>query len=173
MKKSNFEANKKSSTIQTRSKLRKLTGKYMEDLLSRFPHIGEIIFENLDDQSILSSKQVSKSWYNFINCQKFPWIRIVKNYVKESNKDYTQNPKKWKKLFRNFSVKSVRDFAYFVHKITVKDRKNSIRYHKSRGRSLIGMGLTPMFFAAKYKDLQGESKRMPPSPLQYWNKSGF
>ena len=61
MKKLKFEANKKTSTIQTRSKLRKLTGEYMEDLLTRFPHIGEIIFDNLDDQSILSSKQVSKT----------------------------------------------------------------------------------------------------------------
>ena len=90
MKRFCFKENGKPYSIQTRSQLRKLTGKYMGDMLTRFPHIGEIIFYNLDDQSLLRCKKVSKSWYNFIDDKKFLWIRIIKKNVKESNEDYSQ-----------------------------------------------------------------------------------
>ena len=75
------------TVILTRSKKRRLTfNKIQIDMLTRLPHIGEEIFNSLDNPSLLKCKEVSKTWYDFIDDQKFPWVRMIKTYVKESNK---------------------------------------------------------------------------------------
>ena len=69
-------------------------------MLTRFPHVGEKIFGSLDTQSLKKCKHISRLWYNFIDGQKFPWIKIVKKVVKESNKKYSDCPKKWRKMLQ-------------------------------------------------------------------------
>ena len=49
----------------------------MEEIVLRFPHLGQQIFESLEPASLRSSLVVSKSWQGFINNQKFPWIRMI------------------------------------------------------------------------------------------------
>ena len=49
----------------------------MEDLITRFQHISEQIFEQLDNKSLANSREVSKSWQLFIDDKDYAWIRIV------------------------------------------------------------------------------------------------
>ena len=100
------------TVILTRSKKRRLTfNKIQIDMLTRLPHIGEKIFNSLDNPSLLKCKEVSKTWYDFIDDQKFPWVRMIKTYVKESNKTYTECPKYWHQLFRRSSTEQLMKFA--------------------------------------------------------------
>ena len=55
----------------------------MENVLLRFPHLGEAIFQKVDNKSLASCQIVSTSWYRFIQYQKCPkWIRVKHRLVK-------------------------------------------------------------------------------------------
>ena len=49
----------------------------MEDLITRFQHISEQIFEQLDNKSLTNCREVSKSCQSFIDDKNYSWIRIV------------------------------------------------------------------------------------------------
>ena len=53
----------------------------MEILTMRFPHLSEMIFDHLDNQSLANCNIVSKTWSIYIREQKFYAIRIIKKSV--------------------------------------------------------------------------------------------
>ena len=82
----------------------------MEEVLLRFPHIGEKIFESLDEKSLESCRKVCKPWKNFIEDpnQKFKWIRIIKNCEKKITlKNWISSPYTWS----NLRIQNLRKFA--------------------------------------------------------------
>ena len=134
------------AVILTRSKRRSLTYKKIQiDMLMRLPHIGKQIFDSVDNSSLLKCKETSRSWYDFIDEQKFSWVRIIQKYVKESNKNYTECPKHWCKLFRKSSVKQVKYFASEIHEDVSYARKHGFTYLSHEGKDL-----TPLHFAVMY-----------------------
>jgi len=62
-----------------------MDGFQWNEIISRFPHIAEGIFEGLDDQSLTSCRLVEKSWKNVIDGRNYPWERIVKKRNLEWN----------------------------------------------------------------------------------------
>ena len=50
----------------------------MEEVFLRFPHLSETIFDLLDNKSLAKSKKVNKSWYFYLDSQKFLQTRIRK-----------------------------------------------------------------------------------------------
>ena len=59
-------------------------GHRMEEILMRFPQIGEKILLNLDDESLQNCRRVNLTWKHFIEdpTQKQICIRIIKQYEK-------------------------------------------------------------------------------------------
>ena len=49
----------------------------MRDLILRFPHVAEQIFQQLDNKSLSKSREVERLWKNFIDERNYPWLRIV------------------------------------------------------------------------------------------------
>ena len=49
----------------------------MKVFISRFIHIAEEILEQLDNKSLMSCREVSKSWQESIDQKKISWIRLV------------------------------------------------------------------------------------------------
>ena len=49
-----------------------------EELILRFPHLGEAIFDNLDDKRVTKCVEVNETLQNFIYEQKSYWIRKIK-----------------------------------------------------------------------------------------------
>ena len=49
----------------------------MKDILHRFPHLSEQIFQKLDSESLLKCREVSNSWQNVIDGRNYPWLHIV------------------------------------------------------------------------------------------------
>ena len=41
----------------------------MEEILIRFPAVGENIFKQLDNKDLVVCKTLSKTWYNFLDIQ--------------------------------------------------------------------------------------------------------
>ena len=57
-------------------RLRMKGAAFMEEAFLRFPHLPEQIFEQLDDGSLLSSREVARSWSDFVDYKNYPWTRI-------------------------------------------------------------------------------------------------
>ena len=49
----------------------------MRDLILRFPHLAEQIFEQLDNEDLAKSREVERLWQKFIDERNYPWLRIV------------------------------------------------------------------------------------------------
>ena len=45
--------------------------------IARFPHIAVAIFKEVDNKSLGNCRISSKIWRNFIDKQKFPWVRRI------------------------------------------------------------------------------------------------
>ena len=63
----------------------------MEEILLRFPHIGEKIFDLMDDISFASCRKVCQTWKSFIENQKSFWTRIIVAYERKVSKRPTEN----------------------------------------------------------------------------------
>ena len=50
----------------------------MEEVLSKFGHLGRNIFEKLDDLTLLKCKEVTRPWNLFIDIEKIAVLRVVK-----------------------------------------------------------------------------------------------
>lgn len=53
----------------------------MEEIIFRFPHLAEQIFEELDSHSLVKCKKTSRTWNEFIDSEKFYYYRIIKDYT--------------------------------------------------------------------------------------------
>ena len=49
----------------------------MEEVLLRFGHLGQNIFEKLDDPTLLKCKEVTRTWETFIHVEKIAVLRVV------------------------------------------------------------------------------------------------
>ena len=63
----------------------------MEEILLRFPHIGEILFDLMDNITLANCRKVCRTWKGFIENQKNFWIRIIVAYERKVSKRPTEN----------------------------------------------------------------------------------
>ena len=75
----------------------------METLNLRFPHLGEMIFDHLDNQSLSNCKVVCKTWSIYIGEQKFYGKRILKETVKKFHK----LSKPWFEFFKKGTTENI------------------------------------------------------------------
>ena len=54
----------------------------MEEILLRFPHLGQQIFDQLESKSLTKSTEVSRMWQNFIIRENNPSLRMIQDYTK-------------------------------------------------------------------------------------------
>ena len=48
----------------------------MEEILWRFPHIGEETFKKLSNKSLVKCMTINRTWYHFITNEKFYKLRV-------------------------------------------------------------------------------------------------
>ena len=109
----------------------------MEDLCKRFPHLGELIFANLDDQSFTKCKEASKEISQFFDQERFFWIRIIRNY-RDSFMTFQES---WKEVIAKTPVENVKQLAVAVQKFFTL---YSVTCHKQ---------LAPLHIAAEQENL--------------------
>ena len=66
----------------------------METIPLWFPHIGDLILDHSDNQSVIQYRCLNKIWKNFIDEAKLPWNEIMKMH--DGNTD------QWKMILRSF-----------------------------------------------------------------------
>ena len=84
----------------------------MEDLCKRFPHLGALIFANLDDQTFTKCKEANKEISQFFNRERFCWIRIIRHY----HDNFETFQESWKEAIDKTSVENVKQLAVAVQK---------------------------------------------------------
>ena len=58
----------------------------MEELFARFPHLSEDIFLKLNYQSLVTCREVSRSWNKTIEAERSSYLTTIKGFTKCSNK---------------------------------------------------------------------------------------
>ena len=87
----------------------------MEEIILRFPHIGRDIFDSLNNKSLQRCRKSSRLWHEFIDQQKFTWIRIIQKYVGLSNKLFPKSQELWRKMFCKTRFECIRNLAEEIH----------------------------------------------------------
>ena len=155
---SNYRKKSKMNTnIQSQKNeinMSELSNCFEVDMLRRLPHIGKQIFDSLNNVSLMRCKKISREWYDFIDVQKFTWIRIIKKHVKESNPTYTECPKHWQQLFRQTTTKQVIKLASAIQKQSETNARLGCE-----SLSYAGKGLTPLHFATMFSQIDFETTK--------------
>ena len=82
----------------------------MEELIFRYPHLAEKIFQDVDPKSFAKCRLVSKKWEDFMKEEKFYFFKMVKAITNCSSESL-------KMIYKNSSLKSVIKLALDVNQI--------------------------------------------------------
>ena len=82
----------------------------MEDLCKRFPLLGKMVFENVDDENLVKFKESSREINNHLQNERYYWTRIIKKHG-EYFKDFADS---WKKVISKTPVETVKELASTV-----------------------------------------------------------
>ena len=63
----------------------------MEDLLTRFPHLGEKVFECLDNEAVAMCKSVGRTLNVFLDNEKILWVRFLQTSIVDYSFGFSVN----------------------------------------------------------------------------------
>ena len=64
----------------------------MEDMLWKFPHVGENIFKKLSNKKLAKCKEVARTWEYFITHEKFYKQRVKYEIIQKEKDDIGMTP---------------------------------------------------------------------------------
>ena len=79
----------------------------MDDILNKFPILGQQIFKQLRNQDLANSRKVGKSWDSFLNNDSLLWKRRIQKYYQYQN-DFKET---WKLLMKNAPIEILKKLA--------------------------------------------------------------
>ena len=82
----------------------------MEGLCKRFPLLSKMVFEELDDESLVKFKESSKEINNHLQNERFYWIRIINKH----SEHFQEFAKSWNKVIGKTPVDIVKEIAMTV-----------------------------------------------------------
>ena len=106
----------------------------MDEIFARFPHIGDQIYTELDNQTLTRCRQVWDSWRTFLDSEKLLWVRSILNYIEP------ENSYQWK----NFTKKNPASI--------LEEIEHGVRQFYTKYPFKIE-GMSPMHFAAMYGNI--------------------
>ena len=90
----------------------------MEELCCRFPVLGQLMFDNLDEESLNNCKEASKVVSQFVINERFFWIRMIRKYYK----NLIEFKSSWEMIIHKTSADILKKLAIVVHCFFTKDR---------------------------------------------------
>ena len=82
----------------------------MENLCIRFPVASEMVLKNLDDPSLKRSKLAGRGMAEFLENEKFYWIRIIKKYIVY----FEGHEKSWREVVNKTPLGIIKQLAIAV-----------------------------------------------------------
>ena len=84
----------------------------MDLLCKRFPLLNKMILSNLNNQSLIRSKKVSREITRCLNKQRFYWIRLIKKFSKK----FEGHEESWREALNKIPVAMIKQLASAVLK---------------------------------------------------------
>ena len=98
----------------------------MEYQCNRFPLIAVKIFRNLDDESLVSCKEISTSIKNFLENDRIIYLRIMRKYKEK----FFQFEKSWKIIVQYSPIAIVKEITQLAPKFfAYKSKRHSKHWH--------------------------------------------
>ena len=92
----------------------------MEELCCRFPHLGDLVLNNLDEQSLTNCQGASRIISQFVIKERFFWIRIIQRYYKNLSKF----KRYWEMIIPRTSADTLKQLAITLHNVCKTKRKS-------------------------------------------------
>ena len=106
----------------------------MDEIIARFPHIGDQIYTELDNQTLTRCRQVCDSWRTFLDSEKLIWARSILNYIEP------ENSCQWKNFMKKNPASILEEIEHGVRQFYTKYPFKI-------------EGMSPMHFAAMYGNI--------------------
>ena len=84
----------------------------IEEIFARFPDLTEGILGRLDNRSLVSCREVSKTWQEYVDSQRIFWIRKILKYASPKTKFHGE----WKIVLDKTPIEILKRFARLVWK---------------------------------------------------------
>ena len=122
----------------------------MEEIISRFSHLSEKIFNLLDNNGLEKSRKVDRHWNVYIANQKFYSIRIIKTTVEQ----FREVGPAWNNFFAKCTTKSITDLLKALQCFYLEQKMSRGLTNCTLVGSLnLPKGITPLHIAAYSGDL--------------------
>ena len=82
----------------------------IEEMFERLPNLSEDIFGRLDNRSLVSCREVSKTWQGYVDSQRVYWIRQILKCNPPQSKFHGE----WKIVLEKTPIETLKKFARFV-----------------------------------------------------------
>ena len=82
----------------------------MNIISNRFPLVNRRIFQNLDNQSLIRIKEVSRGIAEAVDNERILWIRLIKKY----NKNFEGEEESWKEVITKTPVEILKQLANVI-----------------------------------------------------------
>ena len=122
----------------------------MENFCKKFPHLAKSVFDQVDEQSLNLCKEISGDVLEYLDSERFFWIRMIKKYQRRL-KDF---PKLWKLVIDKTPLEKVKQIAIAVSRFfQCYHLYSNTQYEQKQGGKKIQWPLIAI--SANHGDLQG------------------
>ena len=87
----------------------------MDVIIKRFPFLNYMVLKNLDDQSLMKSKQANRKIARFLENERFYMIRILKKY----SKNYEGLEESWKEVIYRAPINVIKQLAIATNNFSI------------------------------------------------------
>ena len=82
---------------------------FLDEMMLRFPHLVQDVFEELDNKNLANCRNLSRSCCNFIANEKFYWVRKIQNCVR-----MTKFQQQWNKILENIPTQDAEEIFVII-----------------------------------------------------------
>ena len=115
----------------------------IDGFILRFPDVARDIFKELNNESLTTSRSVSRLWCDYLDDQKFCWVRMIQRYRKNMENAFQQ----WKRVFKNTPVEIAKEISVSTRQFFTSSFGVASSLHFDTSR--IGFHWSPLHIAAE------------------------
>ena len=82
---------------------------FLDEIMLRFPHVVQGVFEELDDKTLTKCRNLSRSYCDFIEDEKFYWVRKIQNCVR-----MTKFQEQWNNVLKNIPTQDAKEIFVII-----------------------------------------------------------
>ena len=98
-----------------------------DEIFSRFPHLSQAIFKDVDNISLTNCRIVSEEWKNVIDYEKSYWLRRIQKFRGKFEPFFDQ----WNKVIKKTPTEEIKELCFSVENFFKPGSRNMMSDHYS------------------------------------------